>query len=436
VSSIQSITNVALNRNGVTKLAIGTLLALSAGSVLAADLYGGGATFPAQAYVGNDFLKYTPNRRLSRNVTAPAATSATLTPPNTVFARYSTATSNRISYCQTGSGTGKSILIGVGSVINANGACGDFSGKPAGFSSVSASPDYIGTDSPITQDDATKFTGGPRAARNGIFQIPTIAGSIALPRHSGIKNADLNTEQVCKIYSARITNWSGITNSGSTAPIHVVYREDGSGTSFAFTSYLAAACNGKFGIPANYFKPNQSYAAAVPAAGSQAPLYAASTKVNGNPDMVTKVKALANATGYADYSEVAAQAASFPTVNKVTPAQPALSGAVKIPAPLSGRVLDANNAPVAVTGIANANCLRLVNPRVNPTGVTYPILAYTYINGYVGGNAAKATALRSLLGSFLSTNANRPALPAGSAYLDGDNTYRQSIQSTIDSCIK
>ena len=435
----QSINNIPLIRNGVTKLAVGTLLALSAGSVLAADLYGGGATFPAQAYVGNDFLRYTPNRRLSRNVTAPAATSATLTPPNSVFARFVSNGANRISYCQSGSGTGKSLLTGVGSVVDARGACGDYSGSPAGFTARTVAPDYIGTDSPINQQDANNFTGGPRAARSGIFQIPTIAGSIALARSKNLNYPNLTTEQVCRIYSARVTNWSQIPNSGSTAPIRVAYRDDDSGTSFAFTSYLATACNGKFGVPAGYFKPNQSFKAAVPAVpgqpGSRAPLYAASAAASGNAGLVTKVKTTPNATAYADYAEVAAQSVEFPTVNNVGPANPSLSGAVNIPAPLSGRVLNANNAPVAVTGIANQNCLRLVNPRTVPTGVTYPILAYTYINGYVGGNAAKAAALRGLVGTFLA-GSNRGKLPPGYAYLDGNTTYRNSIRSTINTCIK
>ncbi|WP_203323572.1 PstS family phosphate ABC transporter substrate-binding protein [Pseudoxanthomonas beigongshangi] len=408
-----------------------------AGSAGAADLFGGGATFPVQSYVGDNFLTTVPVRaRLSRNTTNTVATTpiATLTPPDTLFARFASGTGNKISYCQTGSGTGKTVLIGVGSVINANGECGNYQSgtSPAGFSGTAAAPNYIGTDSPISQADVTSFNGGPRAARE-LWQIPTLAGAIALPNHSALGFTNLTTEQVCQIFSARVTNWSSIPGSGSTAAIRVVYRADGSGTSFAFTSYLATACNGKFSIPAGYFKPNQSFAAAVPAAGSAAPLYAASAAVSGNPGVVTSVVSTAASIGYADYPEVDAQGAEFPTVNSASPA--ALPASISISAPLSGQVLNASNAPVAVTGMANPACLRLISPSTIPAGVTYPILAYTYLAGYRNTNGTSTTALRDLLGYFLATQANRPAPPAGFAYLDGSATYRSSVQNTITTCV-
>ncbi|WP_407352058.1 PstS family phosphate ABC transporter substrate-binding protein [Luteimonas sp. R10] len=423
-------------------LVIAAAAMAAAGSANAVDLYGGGATFPVQSYVGDDFLLTTPRARLSRNTTNPVATTpiAGLTPPDTVFARFSAGTSNLISYCQTGSGTGKTVLLGVGSVTSANGECNNYNNYgpfPAGFSGLVASPDYIGTDSPITQADATSFTGGPRAARVGLWQIPTLAGAIALPRHEGLNFPNLTTAQVCAIFSARITSWSAIPGSGSSAPIHVVFRSDGSGTSFAFTRYLADACNGNFGIPVGYFTPNQSFAAAVPAVGNQpnsvAPFYAASTAASGNPNVVTQAVATANSIGYGAYPEVHKQGAEFPTVNNASPAS--LPTSISIPAPLSGMVLNASNTPTPVTGLPNPTCLRLVNPRTIPAGVAYPILAYTYMAGYRNDNAAKTTPLRNLLGYFLSTESNRPAPPAGFAYLDGNAAYRTSVQNTINSCI-
>lgn len=428
-------------RNTFLRLNLLAAATLFAGAAGAADLYGGGATFPVQSYVGGDFLATDPAARLSRNTANPVATApiATLTPPDTVFARFANGTGHRISYCQTGSGTGKTLLVGAGSVVDARGECGNYDASPAGFSSPLVAPDYIGTDSPINQADATSFSGGPRAARGGLWQIPTLAGAIALPRHAGLNFPNLTTAQVCQIFSARIVNWSQIPGSGSSAPIHVVYREDGSGTSFAFTSYLAAACNGNFGIPAGYFKPAQSFAAAVPAVpgqpGTIAPTYAASTGVSGNPSVVTEASAVPNAIGYADYPEVAAQGAEFPMVNGTSPA--ALPASISIPSPLSGQVLNAANQPVPVAAgsIQNPQCLRLVNPSTIPSGVTYPILAYTYLAGYRGNNGGNVDALRDLLGYFLSTQADRPTPPAGFAYLDGSSAYRTSIQNTIDSCI-
>lgn len=429
-------------------LAAATALMATAGSVGAVDLFGGGATFPAQAYVGPNFLTFEPDARLSRNTTNPVATTpiADLTPPDTVFARFSSATANLISYCQTGSGTGVSVLLGVGTVANANGECNSFAAAPAvaGFSGANVEPDYIGTDAPITQANATAFTGGPRTGRGGLWQIPSLAGSIALPNHAALSVPNLTVAQVCAIYSARFTTWAQIPGSGSSASIRVVFRSDNSGTSFAFTSFLAAQCNnqdvtgdGVVDIPAGYFKPNQSYTLAVPAvpgqAGSQAPLYAASASASGNAGVVSNVIANSNSVGYADFAEVAAQGAERPTVNGADPS--ALPASITVPSPLSGQVLDANNNPVAVTGISNPACLRLIDPDTIPTGVVYPILAYTYLNGYFSGNATKTTALRNLLGFFLSTQANRPTPPAGYAYLDAGVAYRTSVQNTINTCI-
>lgn len=410
----------------------------AAGPVMGTDLFGGGSYFSARPYVGDDYMITVPihmaRTNLSRNTTNVVATTpiATLTPPNTVFARFASGTGHRISYCQTGSGTGKTVLTGVGSIINANGECGANT-APAGFSAPSMVPDYISTDVPLNQADVNDLNSGPRAAR-AVWQVPTMVGSVALSHHAGLGFTDLTTEQICRIFSARITNWSSIPGSGSTGQIQVVYRAGDSGTTLAFTSYLAAACNGWFGIPAGYFKPNQNFIAAVPAASySTPPPYAASSAAANESGLVRSVTSTVGAIGYAGYAEVAAQGAAFSTINGASPA--GLPASVSIPAPLSGQVLNANNNPVAVTGLTNPACLRLVNPYAIPPGMTYPILAYTYLAGYRNSNGGNVTALRSLLGYFLATQANRPAPPAGFAYLDGSATYRTSIQNTINTCI-
>lgn len=439
-------------RKRITMLATAVALTFAAGSAAAVELFGGGATFPSQGYVGNDYNLTTPDRsRLSSNATNVPITAgwqwAGLT-TGSAFADYSADSGHLISYCQTGSGIGKQILIGVGPgtnpVVNANGACSDF-GPTAptpvqrGFSGLRIIPDYTGTDSPINQADYTSFLGGPRVAtRVGIVQVPSLAGSIALPNHAAsLADLDLTTEQVCRIFSARITNWSGIPGSGSSSSIRVVYRSDTSGTTFAYTSWLASQCNNRFGIPAGYFTPNQSYVAAVPAAAGVPPVYAASSGQSGNGNVVANVIANANSVGYADYPEVDAQGAEFALVNGRDPGN--LPARVSLPASslLTRRVLNANNVPVVLSdppSVTVGNCLRLINPSAVPSGVTYPILAYTYLNAYYDGNAGRAAAIRRLLNYFYSPN-GRAAQPAGFAYIDGNATFRASAQATINNCV-
>ncbi|WP_081770075.1 PstS family phosphate ABC transporter substrate-binding protein [Luteimonas huabeiensis] len=417
-------------------------LALAGGSANAGDLYGGGATFPVQSYVGYDFLTTLPvDARLSRNTVNPVATTpiANLTPPNSLFARFIANGANRISYCQSGSGIALSLLTGSGSVTDARGECGNYvTGNPLGYSAPSIAPDYIATDIPINQANATAFVGGPRAARGSLWQIPTLAGSIAFPRHAALNFPNLTTQQICQVFSARITNWSQIPGSASNAPIHVVYRQDSSGTTFAFTSFLSRACNGNFGLPPGYFTPGPVFAAAVPAVpgqpGTVAPTYAASSATSGDPGLVARVNATVNTVGYAAFAEVAAQGVEYPTVNGISPGS--LPASIAIPAPLSGQVLNANNQPVPVAGLSNPHCLRLVNPITRPAGAAmYPILAYTYLAGYRSNSVANRDALRNLLGYFLATQANRPAPPAGFAYLDVSLAYRVSLQNAINTCI-
>ncbi|MDQ1402204.1 MAG: phosphate transport system substrate-binding protein [Actinomycetota bacterium] len=79
-----------------------------------------------------------------------------------------------------------------------------------------------------------------------VVHIPWSAGGIALEYHlAGVKNLKLTPDEVAGIWAGTITKWndSKLTadNPGlPDKPIQVVSREDGSGTSKAFTAYMAA----------------------------------------------------------------------------------------------------------------------------------------------------------------------------------------------------
>ncbi|MBW8811388.1 MAG: substrate-binding domain-containing protein, partial [Lysobacter sp.] len=234
------------NKLHISLLAVSVLMA-AAGSATAADLYAGGATFPAPAYVGDLYNSLSPKARLSRDaaITAPAVGFSVAGLGNStgskvpVFAKYRTLfPSDAVSYCQTGSGTGKKVLNN--DTVFANGNCGDASSAAAtGFTALSTTPDFIGTDSPISTADYNTFNTNMASTRTAIVQIPTIAGAIALPfkdnAATGLTSVALTTQQVCQIYSAQITDWAdsrlGLTLSGSPHPITIVYRSEGSGTS-------------------------------------------------------------------------------------------------------------------------------------------------------------------------------------------------------------
>lgn len=429
-----------MRKSNLCFTAIAIALAVAAGSATAAEnLYGGGATFPVPAYVGGDYLLTTPDARLSTNAGnnaglgfQTAALSAT-----SVFADYSAdyaVQDYNVSYCQTGSGTGKTTLNG----SNANQACRDYSTSPLGFSGATARADFIGTDSPISATDYANYKAGPNFATGlGITQIPTLAGAIALPYNDAVSAVsprfNLTTQQVCQIYAGVIKDWNGIPATGAPAgsTITIVYRTDGSGTSFALTSWLASRCNGNFGIAAGFFTPNQTFASSM--TGGLA-IYAASIGASGNAGVVSAVGAAVSPTkamGYADYAEVDSQDntnanLNFVTVNGLNPSTFGGAGAQRQVALAAsslkrGQVLNGSTfAPVDPTIPASIrNCLFTVDPAVAIAG-QYPIAAITYLDGHNSGNGTKVDAIKKLYQHFYNLPvANRPALPAGFAYVDG-----------------
>lgn len=447
-----------MHRNMLTlsRIALATAVVAAAGSAAAADLYGGGATFPAPAYVGDNYNATTPNKsRLSRSTAGPAVTFnfATIgnvaTGPNGGKTPVFGSVADGVSYCQTGSGTGKRVLNNDG--VAANGSCGD-SASPAatGFSALSPVTDFIGTDSPTSTADYTTFNTNMQPTRGAITQIPVLAGAIALPyTKSGVTGLNLNAEKVCKIFGKVVTDWAdpvlglGLGPVGSN-PITVVYRTDGSGTSFAFASYLNSVCS-TWGISV---APNQNFLTAVGGAGS------GWVGANGNAAVVSAVKSTAGAIGYADIAEVLAQSAGYATVNSFDPKNMPLWLNLTSASLVQAKVLDGatqNNIPnvpgsdPVLPSTAQRNCLKLIPPTTNVSGA-YPILAYTYINTYYSGHAAtQATALKNLLKVFYSTKATSPtdptlipagpALPQGYSYLHANATFRGLANTAINNCV-
>lgn len=433
-----------MHRNTLTisRIALASALVIAAGSAAAADLYGGGATFPAPAYVGDAYNFTSPNKaRLSRaaSITAPAVSfnvaglSNSATGPSAGKTPVFAFVADGVSYCQTGSGTGKKVLNNDG--LSANGACGDSASLPAtGFSALSPTTDFIGTDSPTSTADYTTFNTNVQATRGAITQIPVLAGAIGLPYNKAPAQLDLNAEKVCKIFGKVFTDWSDLGVSGVSGPITVVYRTDGSGTSFAFSSYLATACSA-FNITVT---PNQNFATAVGGAGT------GWVGANGNGAVVTAVKNTVGAIAYADIAEVLAQNVTAAKVNgfdpAVAPAWLTLTGTSLI----SGKVLDGatqNNIP-GTHSAAETTCLKLIPPNTNVSGA-YPIVAYTYINTYYTGHAAtQSTALKNLLRVFYSTKVvggvtvpGGPDLPKGYSYLHQNTVFRGQVNTAINNCV-
>lgn len=100
--------------------------------------------------------------------------------------------------------------------------------------------DFAGSDAPMSKKELEE-------AKGDVIHIPTCAGGV-VPAYNlaGVTDLKLDGKALAEIYMGKITKWNDPSikklNEGVTLPdktITPVYRTDGSGTTFVFTSYLA-----------------------------------------------------------------------------------------------------------------------------------------------------------------------------------------------------
>ncbi|CAA0107798.1 Phosphate-binding protein PstS [Starkeya nomas] len=157
--------------------------AVFSGAAFAADINGAGASFPAPVY-------------------------------QAWAAAYKEKTGTGLNYQSIGSGGGQNQI-------------------------VNRTVDFGASDAPMKDDKLEAAT---------LLQFPTVIGSVvAIVNLDGIEGLVLNGAVLADIYQGKITKWNDAKiealNKGKKLPdlaIVPVYRSDSSGTSFVFTSYLAA----------------------------------------------------------------------------------------------------------------------------------------------------------------------------------------------------
>ncbi|MBF1801696.1 PstS family phosphate ABC transporter substrate-binding protein [Alloalcanivorax profundimaris] len=413
----------------------------------ATDLVGGGASLPALAYIGDGFTTTNPESRLSTDAGLFAGFDPTFTPyqqvgvtPDSIFSVFQGANpSHTASYCQTGSGTGKRVLVGV-SGFSADGDCRDYSASPVGFSAPAGQsrPDFIGSDAPLTADNVDDFVNGPNTAGDGIFQMPALGALIALPVNLiGSSRPDLSNQQVCEIFSGISQTWNDVDSSLPTQPIHVIVRQDTSGTVFAFTQYLAATCNGNFGVASDFFKTSESFTAAISPA-NPASLYANYSEESGNAGVVSGVGANSWSIGFANLANVLDASQDYADVNSTDPAT-VTSVNYGIGDLLADTVLGDVDEDTglphtqAVSDIPVSNpstpdgCVNVIDPAAQ-LDQGYPIAAVTNLLGYTANNA-DPQALRALVREVVSGSGS---LPTGYVRLGTANAMDQLAGTCIN----
>ena len=158
--------------------------------------------------------------------------------------------------------------------------------------------DWAGTDSKVSEGDMGNFPGG-------ILYFPTVAAPITVSYNlSGVDKLQLSPETLAAIFMGEITMWNdpkvAADNPDVTLPstaVTVAVRSDGSGTTSAFSKYLAKAAPGVFTLTAG-----------------DTVEWPRSQAGKGNPGVAQIINQSDGAVGYVDYSDAKATGLKFAAI--------------------------------------------------------------------------------------------------------------------------
>lgn len=413
-------------------------------------LYAGGATLPIIGYVGK--------------AVGSGGSSLPVAGSGSIFAYFGTLSSGApIDYCATGSGKGKGVIDGPsGTVSNpcanaASGATGTVGFNP-GTTAITPFPAFAGTDSPLAQSDYSTFV-TDAGGRVEPTQIPTIVGSVGIYYHnssiSSSTQAKVTSAQLCGIVSGTITNWNQLGYPAKT--LKLVYRADGSGTSFSFSNHLSAYANAACtGLNASQqFAPTATVTSGTVVKAAPPNSIGAS----GNGGVASTVAANDGAIGYVETANAIAAGVTNSKQLALVDGKDALKNlpqaANSIPTSglLTDRAIVAGNgkaSTTALTGVSKAGCVRVFNPQAySLPSAGYPIVAVTNLVFNEANNnansAGSVTELRSLVGVIESSSSYGPGKitkvdPVSSTtgttgYSELPTAFASTLTTTATNCI-
>ena len=436
----------------------------------AADLHAGGATFPAFAYNGgNQPVGVAENN----NVPSPQQPPAT----NSLFDL--APTNGTIYYCLTGSGFGRGAFVANNSTANV--ACQPLGASPSGFGARQDPLDFVGSDVMMKSSEYTTYntSRGLGSSLNPNFGepfvIPVIGGPIVIgyrqkdfKANVGTTTVQLSTWTMCAIANGIVSDWNdpAITadnggksiTGGASKTITFYFRSDSSGTSFLFTTHLAAVCKSS-GWKAPYnaapYESNGHSAAwaygansnwpgpGCTAQGCPGPANANFIGQSGNPGVLAAIQGTPFGTGYVEgawakaASPVVAQAAlqsgrdshgNAVFINPLTNHAAVVNALNAVGANFISYGMGSDNVAL---GSTRPECQLYINPThftLAPTG-TYPVMGVSYLLFY-GANNAHYTDLKALIGYLVTT----PAAQAMNAdeYVPLSGSVRVAVKNALN----
>ncbi|NTZ84650.1 phosphate ABC transporter substrate-binding protein [Burkholderia metallica] len=173
----------------------------------------------------------------------------TIVNPATEIGLFGTAEGS-FTYYSVGSGAGQNAFL---------------NNRPTFFgSTVTGTVHFANSDAALSTAQLTSYKAGLGATNGPLIQIPYIVTSITIPVVFGpavtstttpqttpgqAHSIALNDDDLCGIFSGKLTNWNQIINPETNSPyvlnepIKVVYSSDASGTTELLTRHLAAVCS-------------------------------------------------------------------------------------------------------------------------------------------------------------------------------------------------
>lgn len=274
------------------------------------------------------------------------------------FQDYASSTGNRVNYQSVGSGAGvRQFLAGT--------------------------VDFGASDEPIKPSEAAKV-------KRGVVQIPMVGGTIAVAYNKPGCSLKLTQKQTVDIFSGRIKDWKQV--GCAAGPMRVVYRSDGSGTTFAFTNSLDAFGGWSPGV-------------------GKAVKWPVGVGGKGNEGVAGTIRNTPGAIGYVNTGFVKANKLQAAAVQNK-------AGKYVLPSAASGAA--------ALNNITLDSNLAGENP--NPAGAnSYPISTLTWVLAYKSGNGAKADAIRRAINYALGSKAQTIADDLGYVPLSGSILNRARI---------
>ncbi|BCQ56878.1 substrate-binding domain-containing protein [Burkholderia gladioli] len=214
------------------------------------------------------------------------------------------------TYFSVGSGAGQSAFLG---------------NQPTFFGAgVTGTVDFANSDAALLSAQIASYKTGLGATNGPLIQVPYIVTPIAFPIVNNGQSITstttpqttpgqahsiaLNDDDLCGIFSGKLSNWNQVINpeTGSaypnSAPISVIYRTDGSGTTELLTRHLAAVCTTGNTAAGVTFKDSLTFTDSFPAGIPAAPAFIGASGSGGVRTALTNSSTAAVAYLSPDYT--------------------------------------------------------------------------------------------------------------------------------------